>query len=935
VRRASPGALRRDGPKLEATSVIGETLGSYRVVAKLGAGGMGEVYRATDGRLARDVALKLLPPAFAADPERLARFEREARLLASLNHPHIAHVYGFERAALANSTAVHFLAMELVEGDDLAQRLARGPLPVDDALVVARQIADALEEAHEKGIVHRDLKPANVKLTPDGRVKVLDFGLAKALAGDPTASTAPDLSQSPTIAYTGTQAGIILGTAAYMAPEQARGRPVDKRADIWAFGVVLFEMLSGRRLFDGETVSDILAAVLTRDIDQSALPDATPLSVRRLIGRCLERDPKRRLRDIGEARIALDTVEPQPATLPESAPPAYRRALPWIEGAIILTLAALWLWPKNLPVTDSVPVARVEARVAADPSLRVARSIGTTVVLSPDGRRLAIVARDDQAEAATPAAAGPGGPTRLFVRSVDRLETSMLTGTNDARSPFFSPDGDWIAFFANGKLKKVAFDGGPVVTLADAEDSRGGTWLEDDTIVFAPRLEGGLFRVPAAGGTAEPLTILDTEHEERTHRWPEGLPGGTAIVFTVQNRIASYDDASLVALDLASGRRRPLPDHGFHARYLRSGHLTYVHDGRLLAVPFDADRLEVVGAPVPIIEGIGAQDVNGTAEFSVSRAGLLVYQPLRSDPQLLERLDRTGKAISLGARAMEYADARYAPRGDRIAVTIEEERRSDIWVLDAERNTLTRLTFHRDNDVGPVWSPDGRRIAYRSWRDDVGTFNFFWQRADGTGEPERLTTSPNLQRDGAWHPSGNWFAYAEARPETGIDILAVPLSGAAGAGLVAGTPEVLVASPFQEGEPEFSPDGRWLAYVSLESGQPAVYVRPFPTAGGGRWQVSSGVGRSPRWSLTEQKLFFQTGAQIVGVSYTADGDSFRAERPALWGRLPEGADDFDLDPGGDGVLFIRPARPTAAQPDTRVFVFGILDEVQRLVPRRD
>ena len=574
----------------------GTRLGSYEVLSPLGAGGMGEVFCARDMSLGREVAIKVLPDAFSADPERVARFEREARVLASLNHASIGAIYGLERAG-----AVTFLVLELVPGETLADRLARGPIPLSEALPIARQIADALDAAHEKSVVHRDLKPANIKVTADGRVKVLDFGLAKAMErghGSETGSHAHALSVSPTIttpAMTGV--GMILGTAAYMAPEQARGKNVDKRADIWAFGCVLYELLTGVRTFTADEVSDTLAFVLTKDPDWTRLPASTPQSIRTLLRRCLERDRTKRLADIADARLDIEDALTGAGSEPGRESPqrveAPRRLLPWSVAAVATAVAATvlvqWAPWRNAPESMS---QRFTVGIGADASLMT--DPGTAAVISPDGSLLAFVAQ--------PAS----GPRMLYLRRLDQLQATPLTGTEDALGPFFSPDNQWLAFFAGDKLKKVPLNGGTPVTLADAVNGRGGAWSEDGTIVFAPDTAPGatLLRVSEAGGRVAPVTTM--VDGEVTHRWPHMLPGGRALLYTAHNDARGYDEATIAIQPLPSGTPRVILRGGSHGRYLPSGHIAYVRNGTLFAVRFDVNRLEVVGDPVPVVEGISA-----------------------------------------------------------------------------------------------------------------------------------------------------------------------------------------------------------------------------------------------------------------------------------------------------------------------------------------
>ena len=910
----------------------GHRLGAYEILSPLGAGGMGEVWRATDTRLGRDVALKLLPAAFASDPDRLARFEREAKLLASLSHTHIAGLFALEEAALEGAaTPVRFLAMELAEGEDLAERLKRGAIPVDEAIAIAKQIAEALEAAHEKGIVHRDLKPANVKVSAAGHVKVLDFGLAKAWSSEGDGATdSADWSQSPTLARTGTAAGLILGTAAYMSPEQARGKPVDKRADIWSFGVLLFEMLTAKRLFDGETVSDVLAAVLTREPQWKELPAATPPSVRRLLRRCLERNPRNRQHDIADARVALDEAlsgVPEDATA-AAAPrvaPLWRRALPWTVAAGALALAltlSLVLWA---PWREAQPPMslRLSVELGADASL--ATGGGPSVILSPDGVVLAFVAQE------------AAGPTSLYVRRFDQLQAAPLSGTEGARDPFFFPDGQWIGFFADGKLKKIAVTGGAPVPLCDAPSGRGGSWSEDGTIFVALKRRDGLSRVPSAGGSPEPLTRLDTGAEELTHRWPQALPGGRAVLFTAHSTGGDFEDANVVVQSLPDGPRKVVQRGGYHGRYVGSGHVVYVHEGTLFAVPFDLDRLETTGEPAPILDAVSS---DAGAQFAFSARGTLAY--LRAQDLGLEVpiqwMDREGKTRLLRGVPALHNNLRFSPDGRMLAMDIHQGKQLDVWVYAWERDTISRVTFDTMDDRSPVWTPDGRRIGFASRRGDKATFNLFWQRADGTGEAERLTESENAQSPTSWHPSGSYLAYEELNPQTGQDIMILPLKGDEASGWKPGKATAFLNSPFVEGQAAFSPDGRWLAYVANESGQLEVYVRPFPGPSG-KWQVSASGGTLPTWSRSRKELFYRAAdGTLMLAAYAAEGDSLHAEKPRQWspGRVPMpilGPRTFDLHPDGQRIAVLKAAGEQAQDKSAHVVLIqNFFDELRRLAP---
>ena len=903
---------------------------------------MGEVYRARDTTLNRDVALKILPAAFASDPDRLARFTREAQTLAALNHPNIAAIYGIEAANAstdAGQETVRALVMELVDGDDLSPRIAIGAIPLEEVLPIARQIADALEAAHEAGIVHRDLKPANIKVRPDGTVKVLDFGLAKAIEGPGASGKAGGVSMSPTLSLHATLAGVILGTAAYMSPEQARGRAVDRRADIWAFGVVLYEMLAGRRAFEGDDISSTIASVLKDEVSWQALPADLPASIRRLLRRCLEKDPKRRLSAIGDARLELDEAGSAvnhdgvlaPPALTAAAVPAWRRALPWaVAGTFgIALVAAMLVWA---PWRMAAPAraARVSVDIGAGVSLSWNNS-GSAAILSPDGSVLAFIARKSV-----------GGP-QMYVRRLDQLQASMLAGIEDAASPFFSPDGQWLAFFANGKLKKVSVTGGGVVTLCDVPAGRGGTWADDDTIIYSPANTPGvtLMRVSAAGGTPDRLTTI--EQGEVTQRFPQILAGGKAVLFMSHNTTGGYEDANIIVQPLPSGPRKVIVRGGYYGRYVSSGHLLYVHGGTLFAAPFDLNRLELAGQPVPVVEGI-ASGPGGGAQFATSLNGTLVYEPGEAtggEPGI-EWMDRDGKTTTLRSTPANWSDIMFAPDGRRLAVDIAEASASqaDIWVYEWARDTLSRLTLDPANDVKPVWTPDGRRIAFSSQRNG-GVNNLYWQRADGTGDVQRLTTSKNIQYPASGHPSGKLLAFYEQRPQTDMDLMVLPLEGNEVSGWKPGEPRVLLSTVFVEREPMFSPDGRWLAYVSNKTGSLEVYVRSFPGPGG-EWQVSTGGGSMPTWSRSRGELFYAGIDNRIMVSgYAVEGDAFRADKPRIWSDVqfrtrPRNflSRSFDLHPDGQrfAIAKLVTGSETQAKLDRVVLVFNFFDELRRLAP---
>jgi serine/threonine-protein kinase len=908
----------------------GTRIGVHQIAAQIGVGGMGEVYRATDTNLKRQVAIKVLPASVAGDADRLARFQREAEVLAALNHPNVAAIYGLEKTP--DFTA---LVMELVEGEDLSQRIARGAIPIDEALPIARQIADALEAAHERGIIHRDLKPANIKVRADGTVKVLDFGLAKAM--EPAAGSSPNMSMSPTLTTPAmTQAGIILGTAAYMSPEQARGRAADRRADIWAFGAVLFEMLTGTRAFGGDDISDTLANVLKVDPDWQRLPADVPARVRQVIRACLQKNPKQRIGDVQDARLALEgafeTAVPQTTVPPGVAEPrsTVARALTWTLAVSTLGLGTvlIMLWAPSRTRPSEQPV-RLQAGLGADVSLLTDQ--GAAVVLSPDGRLLAFAA---QASGST--------DSQLFVRRLNQLPAVALAGTEGARNPFFSPDGQWVAFFAGGKLKKIATTGGAAVTLCDAPNGRGGSWADDDTIVFSPNSVRAvtLLRVPSAGGKPEPASKLALD--ETTHRWPQVIGGGKAVLYSAARTLTAWEEAKLVVQPLPTGAPKIVLQGGYYGRYLPSGHLVYMHAGTMFAVPFDLTRLEVTGQAVPVLENVTASPaVTGGAQFAVSPGGTLVYvsgQPVETEAPVVW-MNREGKTTPLRTKAANWANPAFAPDGRQLAMYINDGTQSDIWIYDVMRDALSRFTFEPSDESFATWTADGRRIAFASNRADKSASNLYWQRADGTGEVQRLTESTNVQIPTSWRPSGKFLAFFEVNPKTRNDLMILPMEGNEAAGWKPGKPTVFLSTPFSEAFPIFSPDGRWLAYTSGESGRNEVYVRPFPGPGG-KWQISADGGGLARWSRVRNEVFFQApDNRLMVASYKVEGDAFRADKPRVWSERPffprSLGWDFDLHPDGERVA-VAPVVEGRVAPkqDKAVFVFNFLDELRRLAPAK-
>ena len=862
----------------------GTELLHYRLVDKLGEGGMGVVWRAVDTTLDRHVAIKILPDVFAGDPDRAARFEREAKVLASLNHPNITTVHSVHKV-----DSVRFLVMELAQGIDLAQQLSRGPLPLREALDIARQIAEALEAAHESGVIHRDLKPANITVTNDGKVELLDFGLAKAL--DPAASgSTSDLSKSPTQVSGHTAAGMILGTAAYMSPEQARGKPVDRRADIWAFGCVVYEMLTAKKAFDGETVTDVLAAVVTRSPDYTVLPSVTPRRLRALVERCLEKDPRKRLRDAGEARIVLEDIIANPNEAPLTAalatPP--RKQNPWwriplVVGAVIaLALALNAITGEDemkRPTFVSVTLPRADVVDAGMENL--------CMDITRDGRTLVYCARRE-------------GVVRLFVRSFDQREAVELAGTEGAANPFFSPDGEWIAFAAEAKLKKVSVRGGPVFEIRELnEGHRAGVWLDDGSILCVPTFSSPIFRIPPGGGDGTAVTVVDTAKGERTHRWPGAFPGGEWVYFTVGTRRSpgDYENAEIATVSLKTGERRSLIKGASMARYAPPGHMLFSRGGVLMSAPVDPDNPKLLGPAVPVMDKIAGEATSGAVHFAAANNGTLAFVTAREGEYdtRLAWVDRAGKVEVLNAPPRRYVAPRVSPDGKQIFVTVGPAfGRGDVWRYDVERETLTRVTFD-DRSVIALWTPD--RQSYLFQREN-GPFQII--KASLVGDPnERLL----YQRDLPVYvsdvsPDGRWLCISDwGSPQS--DIYLLPIDG--------GEPIPAVTDPFGQFGAMISPDSKWIAYTSSETGNYEIHVRPFQRPGN-RYQVSSGGGIHAMWGPTSREICYLQGSRMMSVSIDASGDEVRVGRPVQLFDLPTIArlqvDYRDYDMTKDGTRFV-------------------------------
>jgi eukaryotic-like serine/threonine-protein kinase len=892
----------------------GTRFGAYEVLDAIGSGGMGEVYRAHDTKLNRDVALKVLLPTLASDPDRLSRFSREAQLLASLNHPNIAHIYGIEETA-----GVIALVMELVDGPTLADRIAHGAMPLAGALAIAGQIADALQAAHEQGIVHRDLKPANIKIRRDGTVKVLDFGLAKAI--EPTSSARAAATMSPTLSIHATQAGLILGTAAYMSPEQAAGGIVDKRSDLWAFGVLLIEMIIGRPVFDGESVSHVLASVLKSEPDWSALPADTPAAIRRLLRRCLEKDRKRRLDSAADARIEIDeALTPQPDHSRPHERARDRRVAPILTALLsVAVLASAVTWAVVRP-KPGPPARPMRFAIVPPPSQPLEMITGDrSVALAADGGRLVYVT-------------GNIGQPQLLLRAIDQLDATPIRGTVGGRAPFISPDGRWVAFFAVSQLKRVPIGGGPSVTLCRTNGgSRGAAWLPDDTIVFATSDTGaGLLRVSAAGGEPQVLTRPDPSKGEQDHVFPFALPDGRGVLFTITPN-GPIENAQVAVLDLKTGQTKTLIRGGTSPAYVETGHLIYAVAGTVQAVRFDINKLEVTSDPVLVVDHVRSNNL-GAAEFAISRNGTLVYAPgtgaaaQAAAARQLVWVDRKGYEEPIKAPSRAYFYPRLSPDGKRLAVDTRDQD-LDVWILDFAAQPLQRFTFDPANDWFPVWTPDGKRIAFASGR--TGTMNLFWQPSDGSGRAERLTTSPSIQWPYSFTPDGKSLVYLDQAPKSGFDLRLLHLDTMRS--------EALLETTATESNGEVSPDGRFLAYQSNETNQDEIFVRPFPNVGAGVWQISSEGGSRPVWSRNGRELFYLDSNGLLTAVQVQTTPSFTrgAATKLLETRyfVANTGRPYDVSPDGQRFLMVKDTAPDSnTTPASLVVVVNWVEELKKLVP---
>ena len=831
--------------------MIGQTLGHYSVESELGAGGMGRVYLATDSRLDRRVAIKVLHGASLQDQDRMTRFEREARLLASLNHANIAAIHGLEHAG-----ELKFLVLEYVPGRTLAERIASGPLTVSEALDVARQIAEALEAAHQRGVIHRDLKPANVKITPDGQVKVLDFGLAKALATNDADSGIDARTTSPDL----THVGVVMGTVAYMSPEQATGKVVDARTDIWALGCVLYEMLTGVRTFGGDSTTEILVHVLERDPNWSALPTSTPANVRQLLGRCLAKDARRRMHHAGDVRLELEDA--LAGRVSGAVPVTSRRRTPTTAiagiaaGVVLGTLVGGTLvWQR----AGGETVPRI---------IRLAIDLPESAPVRP-GYRVDLTFSRDSMTLLYPV----GGA--LYARRLDESDGSVIQAAAGLRWPFFSPDNRWLLMAdpVKNTLVKVPFSGGASIPIAPVDMPFGGDWASDGYVYITNQLIGGIIRTRDDGGGVEPVTELDAERQERTHRYGTLLPGEKALMFTVASgSIESYDDARIDIFDLSTKQRKTVVQGGTYARYSPSGHIVYARDGGLYAIAFDHRTLETSGTPVKVLDGVLMSTNIGTAYFDISPRGDLAYAagPSEKGGRTFHWVDRQGKPTPLPLPARSYLNPRISPDGTRLATEIEGPNH-DFYVYDFDRDVMSRIT-NDGSSHGPIWTPDARRIAYRTWKG--GAMTMSWLPADRSGPEERLVNYTAWQSATSFSPDGKYLAFDQydRTSSLGGDIWILPLEGDR-------QPRPFVKTGFPEGAAKFSPDGQWIAYSSMESGRPEIYVQAWPGPGA-KIQISSDGGTDPLWRRDGKEIFYRHGPRMMAVAATA-GPSFQAGKPQL------------------------------------------------------
>jgi serine/threonine-protein kinase len=893
----------------------GDRIGNYEITAPIGKGGMGEVYRARDLRLKREVAIKTLPSSLSVDPPRIQRFLREAELLASLNHPNIAQIHGLEEAE-----GTRAIVMELVEGETFAEMIKRGPIPLDQTLNYAKQILSAFEYAHDRPspVIHRDLKPANVIVTPEGVVKVLDFGLAKALTEDRMEGTDPQMS--PTLTLGQTAAGVILGTAAYMSPEQAKGKPLDRRTDIWSFGVMLYEMATGRRLFQGEDQTEVLAGV----IKEEPSLEAAPAPLRHVIARCIRKDKSKRWYSMEDIRFALD--EPEQAILMSVTSPAAAKstsaATRWIVASVLaagLAVLAVPAWTHFREKPEERPLLRVDFDLGEDVFLPLPVGGASDIAISPDGTR--IVYTSD------PSAAVP----TLYVRKLDQAKATVLAQGGD---PVFSPDGQWIAFDNTSRQpSKISVDGGAVVPVTSLNRYGAGVGWGERAGFIMPGRGKGLLRIGTDGSDPEALTELS--QGEAVHSYPKVLPGDKAVLFVTQTGRSGDDSKMIEVVTLANRRRKILVRGGTSPHYLPTGHLIYTNKSTLFAVPFDLDKLEVRGTPVPLVSDV-ASSITGVGQFDVSGTGTLIYRKsgeLADQNTTIQWVDPSGKKQPLLAKPAPYAQLRFSPDGKKLALAIAGEEQAGLWVYDIQRDTMTRLTSG-GRDRFPEWSPDGKYIAFSN-----STGGVYFTRSDGAIQPQALVPEQATLNPSSFSPNGKRLSYTKASP-TAQDWM-VPLEEEGGQ-LKAGQPEPFLKSELLNAGGRFSQDGRWLAYFSTQSGTYEIYVRAFPAPAsgqGGKWQISNnGARNQPWWAHNGHELYYQQLDQVMAVSYSVKGDAFVAEKPRVW--IPKltgsniAAGAIDVAPDDKRVAVVAPVESTEAPKQEHVIVMllNFFDEVRRRVP---
>jgi len=883
----------------------GRRLGPYEILSAIGAGGMGEVYKARDTRLGRTVAIKVLPTHLADRADLRERFEREAKTIASLNHPNICTLYD-----IGHQDGIDFLVMEYLEGETLTQRLQKGSLPMEQVLKYATEIADALDKAHRKGVTHRDLKPGNIMLTKSG-TKLLDFGLAKLNQEASPANVS--LSELPTAKDPLTAQGVIVGTLHYMAPEQLEGKEVDPRTDIFAFGAVVYEMASGMKAFEGRSQASVIGAILKDDPPLiSSIKPMTPPALDRTVNRCLAKEPEKRwqtasdlceeLRWIAEAGSQITKA---PAVAVEGIRRPGRRAVILSLGVFLFgaVVASLVIW--NLKPSPPRPVSHVA--ITLPPGQQFAVEAGIDVAISPDGTHLAYAVRQ-------------GDTTQLYLRAMDSPESRPMPGTEGANSPFFSPDGQWLGFFAGGKLMKISVSGVAPQTLCDAPISAGATWGSQGTIVFGNFPEGPLQQVSDAGGAPQPLTHL--ERGEISHRWPEFLPGGKAVLFAAATNSENWNNARIAVQSVQTGERRNLVQGGMYPHYAPTGHLVFAQGGTLMAVRFDSQQLTTTGSAVPVVDNVLQAPTYGSAEYSFSDSGSLVYVPgnVQVVPSRLVWVNRSGGEQPLSAPPRAYMLPKLSPDGRRVAVVIAEQE-PQIWLYDLPRETLSRFTFEGDANNGPLWTPDGRRIVFNSNKE--GQKNIFWQLADGSGGLERLTTSKYIHVPGSWSPDGQLLAFAEVNSTTGFDIWVLRMGDRKA--------QLFLRTPFNEQAPQFSLDGRWLAYYSNESGRSEIYVQPYPGPGG-KWQISTEGGKDPLWNRNGRELFYRSGNKMMAVEITTQ-PSFSAGTPKIlfdgqYQSVNQSSPNYDVSADGQRFLMLKPIEQ-AAQINV---VLNWFEELKQKVP---